>query len=202
MHVIVDKIPDSQGLSEWAKALISASIGAVFGIGSSLGMEYAKPYIAVQLAKRTVAAQLAAELTGNLSAIEAARRVVEDAKQKSEAVREVALTSVKVMLGLTAYDRYDFHFASDKAVVYELDYTKSLAAFCDIARTALAPAVEKGNFIETERLLHMAAVLGNNYFRSKNLVFKPNDIVMEGVYKQMALGVEGPAPEAPSGPTI
>jgi hypothetical protein len=42
IHVTVQQPP---GLPEWAKAAISAGIGALFGIISSMAMEFVKPWI-------------------------------------------------------------------------------------------------------------------------------------------------------------
>lgn len=51
------------GLPEWEKTLISAGIGALFGILSSIGMEYAKPWIANRATRTNMVPLVHAEFT-------------------------------------------------------------------------------------------------------------------------------------------
>lgn len=58
-------------MTEFAKTLVSAATGALFGILGNVAMEFAKPYIARHVSNKTVSAQLTAELLGNMDTIEA-----------------------------------------------------------------------------------------------------------------------------------
>jgi len=84
INITVQQPPAAPGMSEWEKTLISAGVGAPFGILSILLMEYLKPYIAKRLTMKTVGDRLAAELFQNLSAIEALCRLFKAEEIKTE----------------------------------------------------------------------------------------------------------------------
>ena len=69
------------GMPEWAKTLISAGIGALFGIISSLAMEYIKPAVLHRKQERIVKEQLAAEVSDNLSSIEGFARMLQEIRR-------------------------------------------------------------------------------------------------------------------------
>jgi hypothetical protein len=73
IHVTVQQ--PSGGMPEWVKILISALVGASFGILNSISMEYVKPWISRRLLKRTIKKHLNDEFLGNLTAIDAAQAV-------------------------------------------------------------------------------------------------------------------------------
>jgi hypothetical protein len=57
------------GMPEWVKIVISAAVGALFGIAGSVVMEFVKPKILNADLKRTVAFQLSWELDTNMRKI-------------------------------------------------------------------------------------------------------------------------------------
>jgi hypothetical protein len=72
--------PASVGMPEWVRILISAETGAAFVILGNIMMEFATPYISKSVSKRTVTAQLGAELVVNMDSIEGAVRFSPDSQ--------------------------------------------------------------------------------------------------------------------------
>jgi hypothetical protein len=70
-------VQPSPGMPEWVKILITAAVGALVGIASNIAMEYVKPGIVKRQKRELIAQHLNAELCANMSAITAAKRVLE-----------------------------------------------------------------------------------------------------------------------------
>ena len=77
-QVYVTVQPAPVGIPEWAKIVVSASVGALFGIGSNIAMELIKPSISKRQLKKSIATHLAAEVMDDLGNVEACLRMFGD----------------------------------------------------------------------------------------------------------------------------
>ncbi len=120
------------GMPEWVKILISAGVGAIFGIAGNIAMEYAKPVIVHRQKRRSVKVQLTAEVRKAMEAILECIKYLKEApldtgEQRGNAWRwATAFLNGRIPL---LDDRYDFYFATEKATVYEIDAGGLLAEF-------------------------------------------------------------------------
>jgi hypothetical protein len=169
------------GMPEWVKILISAGVGALFGILSSIAMEYLKPYIAKRFLRKTVSAQVGAELVENLGEVEAAYRILEDAKNKSTDARRMANLNARMIGSSRKFDRYDHYFAEEKSVLYEIDEQQTLAAFNGALRSQSFSGAHDSD--ELQRFFFMAAALGRLYITQHKLVFNPRASAFEDTYR-------------------
>jgi hypothetical protein len=176
--------PPAGGLPESVKILISASVGAMFGIGSNIAMEFVKPWIAKRLTRRTMADHLGNELVDNQSKVEAADRILTETAGKEPQDREYAQHVCKVIAATIDSDRFDHFFASQKAVLYELDEGRALTTFYQITKTFRT--LERG-YKETHQTFKMAAAMGRMYIKVHGLAYNPPPNSMETVFrKQMS----------------
>jgi hypothetical protein len=93
-------------MPEWVKILISALVGASFGILSSISMEYVKPWISRRLPKRTIKKHLNDEFLGNLTAVDAAYKCLKEADGKSDMDKRHALNVAVFAIASIEDDRF------------------------------------------------------------------------------------------------
>ena len=192
------------GMPEWAKILISAATGALLGVISSIAMEYAKPWIAKRVMRSAMAVQLGIELMENQSKVEAAGRVLRETEEKSTEERTFALLACKVIASTIDSDRFDYYFAAQKVLVYELDEGRSLVTFYQITKTLVTIPRD---YKETSQTFVMAAAMGNMYIKTQGLTYKPMANPLEEVFRkqqssdtaEQPVGV--PESDAAEGPT-
>jgi hypothetical protein len=117
VHIVLQQ-PPASGMPEWVKILISAGVGALFGILGSVVMEFIKPKISLATLKRSIATQLAFELRTNWSLVD----------DLSVTLTEVPVpenhTLCKNVIDSTdglQWDRYEFYLSEERGCVYEMD---------------------------------------------------------------------------------
>jgi hypothetical protein len=140
VHVIVDRIPETQGLPIWLTTLISASIGTVFGILSGSLMEVLKPRIARALLTPTMKGQLIAELKRNLADIERIKTM--DKGPGNVANIGLASELIKVI----DQSRYRYYLEMEPLAVYEFDINNLLGLFYETFRTDFPQLLSKNSF--------------------------------------------------------
>ena len=86
------------GMAEWEKTLLAAGTGALFGILSSIAMEYVKPWIASRSSKNTVKTELAEELIENLDRLRSVVSICNDAAEKDDRAKMAAKEAVQWFL--------------------------------------------------------------------------------------------------------
>src|ERR1035437_8870513 len=106
------------GMPEWVKILITAVVGAIFGIASAPLTELAKTFILRIPMRRKIKTQLVDELIENLDRVEqATSEILSLPKQtKPEITRCLGLSQAAV--GELHTDQFDHYFATEKSVVY------------------------------------------------------------------------------------
>jgi hypothetical protein len=161
------------GMPEWIKITISAAVGAAFGIGANVLMEFVKPAIAKHQMLRLVTDQLVNEAMHGMLAIQECLVYLEDAaKNAGEQRRMAMMTAARHLQERTPLlnDRYTFYFDQQKAVVYEIDDRGLLAEFYQYAESFRA-FTSQGSLIEAKSTGERAVEVAGRFFESKKLGF-------------------------------
>jgi hypothetical protein len=169
-------------MPESVKILITAAVGALVGIFSNIAMEYVKPWIAKQNLRKTITAQLAAELMDNLSLMEAADRMFKATKHRSESEQQHCILFSKTILSSIKNDRYTFYFEGEKSLVYEIDEGKTLTAFYELTKDALPDVLKDKQFVPTAAIFEVGCRIAREYVVKHQLVYKPTPSIIENIY--------------------
>jgi hypothetical protein len=111
-------MPAPVGMPEWVKIVISAGVGAVFGIGGSVVMEFVKPKLSLATLKRSIATQLAFELRTNWSLVDDLSVLLSTVPTQENHILSKMVIDVT---GELQWDRYDFYVSKERGCVYEMD---------------------------------------------------------------------------------
>jgi len=177
--------PPPAGMPEWLRILITAFVGFAVGTVSGISMEFVKPKIAKRQLRKGVSEQLDDELMLNLSAMESGKRILTDARDKSEEKRRLALVYVSwIAQQSIKRDRYDFYLAGEKALVYQIDEKKFLAGFYGLVNEELVDLARKQNFAELLIRFGTASTMGRWYLQERKLELRPDWTVIEDAYMQ------------------
>jgi hypothetical protein len=163
INVIVQQAP---GMPEWVKILISAGVGALFGIVGSLMTEFLKTHFAKRALKKVLTEQLVSELSENLDYAETCCETLMTSASGSTETRNDAIARASGTAKYINNDRYKHYFIGEKLLVYKIDPDKSLADFykhVTLARTA----IEEVDFDFTTINFKMAVLTGLRFLRSQ-----------------------------------
>jgi hypothetical protein len=163
------------GMSEFTKVLIAASVGAVFGIGGNIAMEFLKPRIAKRSLKREIIAQLSDEIKRNLKHLNSVRDVIQAAEKGEPMNYEHA----HYLISNVWDDRFRHYLADEPIMVYEIDRNKSLEEFYQLAKLDLNAAIIKGGISESvagpgtaAEIVEWAIHWGSSFIRFHNRPLK------------------------------
>lgn len=117
------------GMPEWEKTLISAGIGALFGILSTLAMEFVKPSISRHLMKKNILKHMEEEFRLNYRTLLDAVQIAKDAEGAAPDVKEDAKIAMESIRRTITKDRFDYFKANEKELFYEADEGFRLAKF-------------------------------------------------------------------------
>jgi hypothetical protein len=127
INVVVQNPP---GMSEWAKTLLSASVGFVFAMVASVVMEYLKPWIAKGSLRTTIAGHVGEEVLINLNMLEGALKVLLEVQADRPGFQSDDVETVGRMLKeKLSTDRFDNYFGTHKELVYESKRGRELIEF-------------------------------------------------------------------------
>lgn len=163
----------SGGMPEWAKILISAAVGALLGIVSNIAMEFVKPYIAKKVTAKAVSDQLIAEFTENMRTLDSARRVLENASDKSEVWQARAAAIANVMASSVNTDSFDFHLKEDRPLVYKIDEGRLLLSFYQSARSVAPATGQAPDYKSMSTLFALAIAMGSIFIQHHKLSYVP-----------------------------
>jgi hypothetical protein len=122
-HVIVDHVPTTPGLPIWITTLISAGIGAVFGVVSGSVMEVLKPLISRRVAKGQVKPQLIEELNRNLE------KIGDIDKWDQTKAENSIIAFANYLTRVIDQSKYSHYRVEEPLVIFDLDRDKWLASF-------------------------------------------------------------------------
>jgi hypothetical protein len=181
IYVTVQQPPG--GMPEWLKILITAGVGALVGICSNIAMEYVKPWVAKRVLKKTVTKQIHDELLKALAAAHSAYRILNSAADKSEDEKRVAAGYAELIGSGVETDRFDFYFADQKALMYELDESNSIKTFYRAVKQG-SEAARSLAFDRAKNLFYVATNLMEPYIRFHKLTYAPEPNPVEEVFDQ------------------
>jgi hypothetical protein len=156
------------GMPEWVKILITAVVGAMFGIVSAPLTELAKTFILRIPMRRKIKTQLVDELIENLDRVEqATSEILSLPKQtKPEITRCLGLS--QAMVGELHTDQFDHYFATEKFIVYEIDPDRNMAEFYKRIKesSGAVPDLDLDFVIQSFK---MAVLLAARFLRQNNI---------------------------------
>ena len=167
------------GMPDWLKI----ALGGFLAILASLVMEYVKPIIERRAKTKLVLRQLIAELTGNMDQIDGLLRVLKDADQGSEEDRSSAIRFCRMTVNSCQRDRFDYYFAEEKALAYEIDDGTTLKAFYIGLHSMQEFTHDPALSLEIPGLLGIAHGNGKSFLERHNVKFVPGRIKAEAIYK-------------------
>jgi hypothetical protein len=162
VHVIVDTVPSSGEWPEWVKFLISAGVGAVVGIGSSILMEFVKPVIGKRVSRKDIAKHIDDEFLMNLRRVRTIGTMCEKSRGKSKEEIPPQYVIETVMAEMVS-DRHEEFFQNEKAIVYEIDPKGYLRRFYSTAKSNMAAALTTGD-IEFLRMVCIRVYLAGQLY--------------------------------------
>ena len=141
IYVTVQPAP---GGPEWAKILISASVGAVLGISSNILMEFVKPSIAKRQLKKLIKAHLIPEATLSVHSIQACMRLFSEVNDVGKS-GHYAMAFAKISIDGRSGEMYE-HFSSEERVAtHEIDRHMIVRAFYNDLHS-VAKGVDEGKY--------------------------------------------------------
>jgi hypothetical protein len=161
------------GMPEWVRTLISAGVGALFGILSSTAMEFVKPI----LMKRTVRKQVIAELKRNMKPLQDLESIFQSGSYRERDLTPVYNMwpiTVEVFLDKVSGDRYKYYFEMEKAAFYSLDDQMHLTEFYSQIETARFYC-KPWNDTMLEVAVRGALEDGMDFLNSQGCDYKPSD---------------------------
>jgi hypothetical protein len=182
IQVTVQQAGTPPGLPEWIKILITAGVGAVFGFSSSVLMEFLKPYIAKRGLKKTIERQLGDELVKGLNELSGVTRTFKKVNLSDPVERKILGGYTRVMVNVVKRDRYDFYFATEKALVYEIDEGNLLGAFYSALTSLPKMTEDPDDAKELIQMLLMGSEIGKRYVEAHKLSYTPTRATLEGAY--------------------
>ncbi len=175
------------GMPEWVKILITAGVGAVFGVGSALLTETVKTKLTKKRLKKAITEQLTAEVEENLDHVEMLAEIMMEANIAGVQEADATLGKVRANIRYIDKDRYQHYFVGEKMLLYEIDPDKEMADFY----TQIDHAKEGIEDIDTDFMtisFKMAALLGYRFLRKQGI----DRTKRPGLYEQLHKGsVEG-----------
>jgi hypothetical protein len=173
----------------WETTLFSVGVGAAFGIGGNILMEWIKPIMAKRRERSLVVAQIGAELMENLSEWEGIGRILNKATTPSDIelamlIAEMAASSVKTKrFEIYAEEFNDLvHMAdagNDISSVYE-----SFGSFSVISKEA----PDELRFDVIKNIFSAASKLAHEYVNRHKLEYKQTHTFFEKVYASITGG--------------
>jgi hypothetical protein len=150
-------------MSEWEKTLISAGVGALLGILSSIAMEYVRPSISRHLMKKNILKHMEEEFRLNYRTLLEAVQIVKEAEGGTPEVKEDARMALNSIRSTILKDRFDYFKTNEKALFYEADEGFRIAKFYVLFEGAVEA------YPHQTYLLQVAEEIGKEYIREKGL---------------------------------
>jgi len=168
INVVVQNPP---GMSEWAKTLLSASVGFVFAMVASVVMEYAKPWIAKRALHQDMSSHIREEVMLNLNLLVGAMNAIDHVNAQTFGfVAEDLHNAGLVLVEQLNSDRFDLYFADHKLSVYEQPGSRDLIRFYKLIGGILS-VVEHRRWISLRPTIHEAIEKGRKYFGDQAIPF-------------------------------
>jgi hypothetical protein len=182
------------GLPEWVKLLISAGLGAVFGIVSSTAMEFLKPEIGGWIDRRSARKQLLAEIKQNIEAIDGFHQFLATEIGDAHGERlKAAFYVVRHIMGSVQTNRFDFFLSERKDVLYRLKFYSDLDEMYDQAKLIRTCSLDDFDVLTVAYQLKRIDTIGRKILQDNGGAIessKQSPEVLYNVYLKMAKRIE------------
>jgi hypothetical protein len=131
VHITLQQ-PAPSGMSEWTKTIISAGIGAVFGIGGNIAMEYVRPIIQ----RRAIARQLVNEMLHNYAYAVAAKEILDENGKAPAIPKNAIVLGARNFLSGVDPQRFKYFTGNQQSVAFAIRKIESLKDFYTILTMA------------------------------------------------------------------
>jgi hypothetical protein len=179
------------GMPEWVKILITAGVGALFGVGSALITENVKTRLAKERLKKAIAEQLTAEMEENLDHVETCTEILITAARAGQLDLDSTFAKVKTNARYIDDDRYKHYFVSEKLLVYEIDPDKELADFYNHLKLGMEGIDEVDGAFATASF-KLAVLLGFRFLRSQGINHTRRPHLSEQLHQEAVDGTATP----------
>jgi hypothetical protein len=182
VHITLQQ-PVPSGMSEWTKTIISAGIGAVFGISGNIAMEYVKPIIQ----RRAIARQLVNEMLHNYSYAVAANEILAE-NNKAPIIRKHAIVigARRFLSGLDP-QRFKYFTGNQQSVVFEIRKIESLTDFYMILTMAGTRSSNRDTYEATFQDLAFAIETGEKFLLTHSPKYK---LDLAGAKQLLSISIE------------
>jgi hypothetical protein len=166
INVVLQNAP---GMSEWAKTLLSASVGFVFAMVASVVMEYLKPWIARRSLQRDISAHLREEVMLNLNLLIGAMNTIDHVNRGTPGFVEGDIANAGLVLVDHANsDRFDMYFSEHMPLIYEQAGSRELMRFYRLIK-AIRSTVKRHRWIMLRVSIREAIEMGTKYLGDRGL---------------------------------
>jgi hypothetical protein len=175
--------PAAGAIPEWVKILISAGVGAIFGICGNIAMEFVRPAIAKFLLRRSILRELVRELQGNLATMQDVAWILDRGRDQKRPYRSVAVDVVSNAVAAIDDGLYLKNLENHKALVYEIDSVGELKGFYKAARESM-PQLESPDKI-AEMIIVAKSIIGygERFLSSKRIQRRQGTTPVRAVYE-------------------
>lgn len=162
--------------------MVSAGVGAAFGIGTSVLMELVKPAINRWNGRRTARKELLAELKQNMEAIYGVHEFLTTLGEAEGLQLKAAChlaSSAMISMQLKQFQR----LVSDKKEdVYALTFYSEMAAMYDQAERISNEAIQDFDIGTSACLIGRIEITGNKILRDNGIVMEPRETTAEALF--------------------
>jgi hypothetical protein len=174
IHVTVQQ-PPAGGMPEWAKTLISASVGAFFAIISNVLIEYRHE----RRIRKQAREQVTAELMSNMDFVTSHWRYLSssDNETAKDEENEMAARTLLMLMDIHR-DRYTYFFEEHKSILYGIDSNKRLSSFyksIDSLQEFADRQKTQGIMISTKA----AHLYGSEFLREEGADYEPKPTIYD-----------------------
>ncbi len=172
VNVIIHNPP---GISEFAKTMLSASVGFLFGIAGNVLMEFVKPKFEMQRRKDLVIRQVHPEFLQNMNAVDGAMQLLDAVVDEGETVQMSTCFFANQVLSDFRHDRFDQCFEKEKDAAYAVDNRGNLVRFYEKFKEKMGVAKDM-SYQDLRWFVNGAFLFGRMYLGDAHLerIAKPH----------------------------
>lgn len=136
-NVYVAVQPPPSGMPEWVRIVISAGVGAIFGISGNVTMEFVKPILQRRKAKK----QIVIEILRYFAYVEVANDTFNRRRERASREEKEAMIKrcAKLFNGINP-QRYKYFSSNQQSVVYEIVHFDSVQQFYSVLSNIGGPS--------------------------------------------------------------
>jgi hypothetical protein len=187
VYVTVPQPP--AGMPEWVKILISGAVGMIFGMISSIFLEWWKANKERKAITNEARGSVTSELRENLNLLNSHLRYLTSPDQKTSKDDDNAITArTWSTLQEMTRDRFNYYFSEHKSVLYGLDPNKHLTSFYkDVDRMLWFANLRKSMGVIAST--HTARTHGVEFLKENGIEYKAEATLVDKMDELKAKGI-------------